>query len=48
MSNQRKAEFVISIFRIQSFWGGVIPDFASITKYSSHVCPGSFIPLTQT
>jgi hypothetical protein len=26
----------------------VIPDFASKTKYSSHVCPGSFIPHTPT
>jgi hypothetical protein len=26
----------------------VIPDFASKTKYSSHMCPGSFIPHTRT
>jgi hypothetical protein len=25
----------------------VIPDFASKTMYSSHVCPGSFIPHTR-
>jgi hypothetical protein len=27
---------------------GVIPDFASKIKCSSHVCPGSFIPHTWT
>jgi hypothetical protein len=25
----------------------VIPDFANKTKYSSHVCPGLFIPHTR-
>jgi hypothetical protein len=30
------------------FTTAVIPDFASKTMYSSHVCPGSFIPHTQT
>jgi hypothetical protein len=26
----------------------VIPNFASKTKYSSHLCPGSFIPHMRT
>jgi hypothetical protein len=35
----------ISIFLTREF---VIPDFLSKTKYSLHVCPGSFIPHTRT